>query len=957
MSNSLNMEQVYQDCIENGKTLVPEYYTILINGDGIPTIRNVQSWTDILANVVQFLPNPKFRAFLRQELTLRSQSIAVKDLITNDIQNKNVKRIPHTNLFIDKSWSEDWIIVCLRDLFIALDKISFLVTCYEVDEKKSESVKYNLRIQKEPKNTSVPKSGFRMYTPTPQNVEKDEETHSSYKDRMESFLEEAMQPTALLSQDSVMNDDWLDHLGDAFFKEDQNDADWFNAMAHGSLSVKASGDNNKTYTTSEDKEDLIFEQSVSMGTGEDDRLSNNRDDFSLDGDAEPTVVDHVVPTIDDEIRLPHDDWDILVTHEILSFDKKPPKIANVVPTAIYYQGVRICSVNCWSDMHWQIILFVQQMEPAFFDTREARNFFNTKSKDSRQIPNTELWVDTHKSASDTVLRVYNMIQLCGIDGKSLKVTYGQTDKTKNRLRAEAKAKQSGIQLRRSGEQLTGADERASKMYVPVVKAERPLADPPNLEGDEDDLREEYSRMIDVLCKYFVEGYSGGLKQRYRFMQRFEECYRRSCCIEDEALDETIAKLTWNLNDRGYRPETVLSDEHYDKLMGIIAGLFEKDAPFIEYQALIDQQEEAGDSYLLPMKTAEELCTYLQYTCPDYIYFPEKISETQSLRTLRLTEVVSEYIQNIGEAISIDALRHAFPYLSRKTIEQNIDAKVIIKNSKDQTFIHIDNIGLNDDDYEAIAKAIADGLRESAPMSYALLFERLSADVNDCLQSHKEVMLGVLKLKLGSQYEFGSSAINVVGASLSLVDILDQAIGHQDRVTMAEIETWIRQLNTKTYSTVFTYIYDHFCRINETDFVPAENVTFEVDEIDRLLDAQRTGDYLLMKDIRYDTFPYSGYAWNKYLLYSFIYKYSKKYKLKNFTNFPFKKGEGGVAVLKKSGKKYEDILCEYLACANPFPMDENSALTVLVDAGLIERKIRGINVLFQIAKKMRNLNSD
>ncbi len=952
MSNSLNMEQVYQDCIENGKTLVPEYYRILVNGDGIPTIRNVQSWTEILANVVQFLPNPKFRAFLRQELTLRSQSIAVKDLITNDIQNKNVKRIPHTNLFIDKSWSEDWIIVCLRDLFIALDKISFLVTCYEVDEKKSESVKYNLRIQKEPKNTSVPKSGFRMYTPTPQNIEKDEETHSSYKDRMESFLEEAMQPTALPSQDSVMNDDWLDHLGDAFFKEDQNDADWFNAMAHGSLSVKASGDNNKTYTTSEDKEELVFEQNVPMGTGEDDRLSNNRDDFSLDGDAEPTVVDHVVPAIDDEIRLPHDDWDILVTHEILSFDKKPPKIANVVPTAIYYQGVRICSVNCWSDMHWQIILFVQRMEPAFFDTREARNFFNTKSKDSRQIPNTELWVDTHKSASDTVLRVYNMIQLCDIDGKSLKVIYGQTDKTRKKLQADAKAKQSGILLRRSGEQLSGSDKMESKVREGGIRPEMPLPAPPNLEGDEDDLRDEYSRMIDVLRKYFVEGYSGGVKQQYRFMKRFEESYHRPCCIKDKALDETIAKLTWKLNERCYRPETVLSDEHYDKLMGIIAELFEKDAPFIEYQALIDQQEEAGDSYLLPMKTAEELCTYLQYTCPDYIYFPKKISETQSLRTIRLTEVLSEYIQNIGEARSIEALRHAFPYLSRKTIEQNIDAKVIIKNNKDQTFIHIDNIGLNDDDYEAIAKAIADGLRESAPMNYLSLLERLPDHIADILQNlPKDVMRSLLTMKYGDQYAF-KAVINYVGVSSSLDTALENEFGHQERITMSDIEDLMKRTGTQAYSTVFTYIYNNFCRISESDFVKAESISFDVPAIDRQIAAQHKGDYILMRDIIFDGFPYAGYQWNKYLLYSYIYRYSERYELKNFANFPIKEGEGGIAIFRGIHKKYDDIVLEYLIVLNPFPNDEDEALEKLTDAGLIKRKNKRASEIYREAKKRR-----
>ena len=479
----------------------------------------------------------------------------------------------------------------------------------------------------------------------------------------------------------------------------------------------------------------------------------------------------------------------------------------------------------------------------------------------------------------------------------------------------------------------------------------PLPDPHSIEPNDD----EEGRIIDILRDYFTEGYGGGPKQQYRFAQRFEERYYRKCRIEGDALDTVIARLTWQIDDKSYRPETLLSDENDDRLIEAIGKMFRNGAPYIEYQALLDCQDEEGDSYLLPIKTADDLCTYLRYIHADYTYFPQKFAEDNTPANVDISRQITEFILNRGDWVSLDELRSALPYLSRNTIIQNIDSDVMLENPKEDAWIHIENVGLDDSDFDTLGEYIANGLRESAPLNYQSLFERLPDHIADCLQNlPKDVMRSLLTMKYGERYAF-KAVINDIGASSNLDAALENEFCHQDRITMSDIEDLMKRTGTLAYSTVFTYIYSNFCRISESDFVKANDVHFDVYAIDSKIAAQHKGDYILMRDIVFDDFPYAGYQWNKYLLYSYIYRYSERYELKTFANFPIKKGEGGIALRKNNKQNYDDILQDYLLNLAQFPANETDALDLLSDAGLIERKNKRANEVYESARKVRNRN--
>lgn len=364
-SISYTLDRVYDFVIVKGYDLVPVRYHLTINDEDVCVESAVNSWTDLLADIIQYLPNRKFRHFLAGELRLRSEQISVKELIITDISHKTVKRVPRTSLFIDKSYSDEWVIVCLRDLIHTCDKVYLSVECDEMDDACLNHDRIDVK-------------GLQSI------FDQDDES-----DR--------------IAIRGLMSEEWLDRMGESVIQE--NDLDWVNQVAHGSLLGQT--ESNTSASKSTEYGDLLASDEA-FSADEEENGGVNTDD------------------------------------EVLYFDRVPPKLSHVVPTAVYYNNKRICTVNNWSDLHWQIIYLIQKLKPAFFESSRAKSFFNTQSRDRKLIRNTQLYVDTHKSAFDTVKRIYDMMQLCGVDGANLKITYRHNDKTNGRVRTQRSNSASGV---------------------------------------------------------------------------------------------------------------------------------------------------------------------------------------------------------------------------------------------------------------------------------------------------------------------------------------------------------------------------------------------------------------------------------------------------------------------------------------------------------------------------------
>ena len=148
------------------------------------------------------------------------------------------------------------------------------------------------------------------------------------------------------------------------------------------------------------------------------------------------------------------------------------------------------------------------------------------------------------------------------------------------------------------------------------------------------------------------------------------------------------------------------------------------------------------------------------------------------------------------------------------------------------------------------------------------------------------------------------------------------------------------------------------RISETEFVNRKLISFDVDVTDRALENFCLGDYLSLQDISSAMMmhlPPCGYRWNGYLLLSYIYCFSKAFRL--FYNSLGKTGYYG-AMVKRSCEEIDcySRLVERVLTDDDTWTTESEALDVLVQKGIqAQRRFRGIDQ--RVAQARQNKLSD
>lgn len=183
------------------------------------------------------------------------------------------------------------------------------------------------------------------------------------------------------------------------------------------------------------------------------------------------------------------------------------------------------------------------------------------------------------------------------------------------------------------------------------------------------------------------------------------------------------------------------------------------------------------------------------------------------------------------------------------------------------------------------------------------------------------------------YSFNGPIISSLGKELSMAEVFALYCQDREQVTTEELKIFAAEMNTPIY---WDSVREETIRISDELLLRHDKVDFEIDEIDRVLDALCDKSYIPLKDIGlFMHFPALCVQWNGYVLESYVYKYSKKFKLLH-ANFSAS-GFFGAMVRQNSGiEDYRTLIVDVLANSNQWK-DKNSALELLVEQGYQQRR--------------------
>ena len=669
-------------------------------------------------------------------------------------------------------------------------------------------------------------------------------------------------------------------------------------------------------------------------------------------------------------------------------------------TAVYYDGECIAEVNSWKYAYYEVFVLIQKRYPTFYGSyRKLPCLYPIEQKSSlvdargdchaMEIPNTDYCIDTKKSVAQILRDLRRVIGLSALDGSRLFITYEHTEKSLARLNNNAQAiipKRSSAteqatayvrrpksetteptlpellerleqgtastQAMRDGDKVTSNDDLISLKANP-----RPEILSPALELDE----QTRQNIEQILAQAFQYGYSHGIRQQEKFKEAYQNTFGESIDCED--LDAAIDSVAFLMDERAYSFDAVLTAQRRDVLMQTIDKWFEDGAPFIEYDALLQACE------LLPIKAAAALRTYLMHQLGSgYTY--NKSSFAQDT-TPELDEPLPESIANevlyTGDITPLDTLAERFPYLTRETIASYLSANDAILSDKER-YMHIESIGLDESDIDALNNTLNTLLDANPVLSYNEFIAELkennesAADqLSNLLEASPTMLQQYLSRKLGDDFSFAKAISRpddegVQSGDASIADIMANEFRNKTRIEMSEIEEVVKKYGLiRAQPTVFKYFYESFIRISSNIFISEKelNIHSYIQEIDNTLLAQLQSSkraYIPIVDCNLNALPNIGTPWNQYLLVQYLYRFTRKCCILSMT-ITTKFGLGGVMAKRNCNMSYDNILVDFLTTQPSFPASEDEAISLLKEALLIYKHNVKISNLYNRARAM------
>lgn len=187
--------------------------------------------------------------------------------------------------------------------------------------------------------------------------------------------------------------------------------------------------------------------------------------------------------------------------------------------------------------------------------------------------------------------------------------------------------------------------------------------------------------------------------------------------------------------------------------------------------------------------------------------------------------------------------------------------------------------------------------------------------------------------------------------ISVIGYLCRYCLQQEVCSLSEVQEFAEQITPQTARmNAMKALSRTMVRIDVEQYVADKCVSFDVEKIDKVLDAVVTDMYLPLRSfVAFGSFPACGRAWNLFLLESYCRRFSKLFRFD--VPAPNKKCAGTVIRRTYTGE-YEDLLADVLR-KNDIPLRASEAGDFLFEAGYLG-KIPNASVLSRILRKAQKI---
>jgi len=448
----------------------------------------------------------------------------------------------------------------------------------------------------------------------------------------------------------------------------------------------------------------------------------------------------------------------------------------------------------------------------------------------------------------------------------------------------------------------------------------------------------------ILSAKYKYGFRIGSAIEMMKIRNYAETMHLELPEPDEELEKEITAAGVVIDGKVY----IFGEELLKDLGAIIDEIFQTGVTVVFINVFIERHEEWLEEKHI---ASESLLKEVLKRCRPSLYLGQNII-TNGERMTEHDAVVSEIHRAAGSeaVIRVTDIAEKLIYVPSDKISWSLSASddfVWISEGKYfcmRYFIH------SDEDTELILNFVSE---ECANKGYASITDIPMGSIPEenyelsATALYSAIYIAILKHK----YYLNGKILTTDQNGLDITVLLEDYCRDRDECTVTEMIERAEELTgSSNKQCAMIALYDKLVRADVDRFVSEKYINFDVDRIDSLLEEIIGNRFAPIRKVStFALFPTCGLNWNHYLLESYCYRFSRKYRLSvlNYND----KNAGMIASIDLS-LTYNEMLSEALAAANIDLMPEIVGEYLFTNGFTAKRKYSSMPDIIERAKKIR-----
>lgn len=618
----------------------------------------------------------------------------------------------------------------------------------------------------------------------------------------------------------------------------------------------------------------------------------------------------------DESLIPEEKSEPEMTATMLVDFKNPPSFAYTRPDYYQLEGSKAVVVKNWTKLYVAVVNELCDRDRNLLKTLIGKNISGAKridflhKEDSHKMTAPYLLkngiaIETNLSASDIVKKIRTLLSLYNISCDKLIIGYHKREKQVD----------GGKLINNS---TVVSENSPALMYRDGI--------------------------VNILDSYYSYGFRIGSPIELMRFRNYAEACGVSVPELDESLEQEILAAGTQIDGRVF----VFGKAMVDELKTKIVSIFSTGAEVIFFEPFMEIESEWLEESHIPNP---DLVRELLYKHAPDLY----CSQNMILRSKRKSEVeavVSEIHRiSAGQTIIIfSELCKSLPYIPSEKIAWCLSTSEDFVWVSEGRYFVMEHFIVDANDATAILNFVAAECNDKGFASIAdLPFGNIPEQNYELSITglYTAVYLSLLK----TSYYLNGKILTREANGLNIIDLLKSFCREHERCTVQSVmDRAVELTGLPNRQNAFYALYSTMVRIDKDYFVAPSQVEFDISQIDDVIESIIGNGFSAVKGITtFAPFPSCGQSWNHYLLESYVYTYSKKYRLhcKNFND-----KNAGIIGSRTLGLSYDEMLVEAAAKSN-VPLTVESIGQYFFETGLTaKRKYASLPEIIEKARDLR-----